>query len=609
MDYNAISLILSLSTIHPVYQEIVFIKQLNNFFGFDHNIVLLHASVDTNRFINTTELQTKTEYVPQTFYRFKKFDDHIIGLETLTEIKSKNTLLILVPENSSFNANLNLYIRIKKIQLLNVNTKIGVFFQYPVSSDDILKLFQWCWSNRIINIFVAFNSNSSNSLNIFNFNPFGTFNVINVTSHESEEKVFPSQLLNFQQYELQILKQVKGGSFTFDYSAKNPKTMGGPNGKLWHAIIRALNASFTVHVATSKAELRRVERNTIDIYPELSRIKEQQQLTLYPMAKESFIIFVPEAVAYSEFSAYLQTIMTDSFFAYSLVVIGVVMFLLIVFRYIKLRKILVFQCAADILNLVIFNDNGAIKYAKLSRTEVCLLVPLTFAGFVFVNGILSTLQSYLTKPVIQSQINTIDDIYMSPYPIVINGEYWETSTVVNILQDVSTHRGWSDKIRVVDTIEMQRGVFSYNRSISLLYLEEQARILLERQKRLNIKGYHIPTQTNLHSVLTSYNVNRDFPFMERLNNIMHLIRDAGLFEKLTTDGYRVLVQKRTMEYGLYVGRTPPERDIDRFPIPVFIGYGWIAGIIVLAIEIIYVKFITNCQQKFQFYVPKFYSSK
>lgn len=82
-----------------------------------------------------------------------------------------------------------------------------------------------------------------------------------------------------------------------------------------------------------------------------------------------------------------------------------------------------FQSEADVVN-VPMNDNGAIKYPFLSRYEACLLLPLTFVGLIFVNGILSSLQSFLTRPIRQPQINTVEDMYQSQILITTTHEFW-----------------------------------------------------------------------------------------------------------------------------------------------------------------------------------------
>lgn len=88
---------------------------------------------------------------------------------------------------------------------------------------------------------------------------------------------------------------------------------------------------------------------------------DENQMLLYPMEVLLMGLVVPEALPYAEFAAYLQTITSDELFGYSIATIAVVMVLLTWFRYIKQKRILIFQSVTDVLNLLM-NDDGAIKY-------------------------------------------------------------------------------------------------------------------------------------------------------------------------------------------------------------------------------------------------------
>lgn len=132
----------------------------------------------------------------------------------------------------------------------------------------------------------------------------------------------------------------------------------------------------------------------------------------------SHVIVVPEALPYPEFLSYLLLITSKNVFGYCSVTIVAIMILLSIFRYIKEKKIWFFQSVVDVISLLM-NDNGTIKYHKLSPSERFMIVPLTFVGFVIAHGIFSNLQSYLTRPIHQPQINTID-VYRSPYQIFLH---------------------------------------------------------------------------------------------------------------------------------------------------------------------------------------------
>lgn len=70
----------------------------------------------------------------------------------------------------------------------------------------------------------------------------------------------------------------------------------------------------------------------------------------------------------------------------------------------------------DVFNLLIF-DNGFINYQSMYSVENFLIVPLTFVGLVFINGILSNYISYITQPVLQAE--------SSPFSIAVRGEDWK----------------------------------------------------------------------------------------------------------------------------------------------------------------------------------------
>lgn len=568
MTYEAIAAIINLLPIIR-HQESVLISGLSNFYNFDHNIFLLDSSVDINRFLNTEQ------DTPQSLYTFNNTGNNITGLETLKEIKSKNVFLVVVSVGVNL-SDLTFLNRIKNIQRLNKNMKIGVFYSDPVSTANLQKLFEWSWTHNIINIFAVIyplvndGLSCENSLNVFSFNPFGSFNVINVTGYETFDSFFLSQNSNFQQYTLR-LGQVEIYTYTSDE-------------KLWQAVLSVLNASFTVVEVNfdSVSDTKLLEYGTIDAMKTTYSFDVDDVVNMYPIFMEAFVIVVPEATPYSEISAYLRTLTSDNIIGYSMISIAAVMLLLTFFRYVKRKKILFFRSVVDVLNLLI-NDNGGIKYQNLSRIEAFLIVPLTFAGFVITNGILSTLKSYLTRPIFQPQINTVEDIYASPFPIFTHYEIW-VRRATDVLGNLSKHSDWSDKFRLAEFEVVDKEMKMYNTSISFLERLSYANFALDNQKRLNIRGYHIP-QLDIDKYVVSYPVHDDFPFIGRLNEIIHWIRDAGLYEKWRredSNGFVINISKNIKSL-----KSREQSEVERFEVPMFIVYGWCTGGIVFVIEIIW----------------------
>lgn len=109
------------------------------------------------------------------------------------------------------------------------------------------------------------------------------------------------------------------------------------------------------------------------------------------------------------FVAFVKVTASSNIFGYSLAVIAVAVVVLMCSRYINYKKFC--RCVADVMNILL-NDNSAIKYRRLRFSEIVLVIRMIFAGFVIVNGFLSSLKSHLTRPIMQ--IETIEELNRSP---------------------------------------------------------------------------------------------------------------------------------------------------------------------------------------------------
>lgn len=577
MSYNAITTIVNLlSIIHPEQQqqEQILISKLNRFFNFDHNVFILDSSsVEiSDRFINTNRLQMDS--TPQTLFVVNNgVNGHIDGLKHFTKIQnSKNALVVLIPDRTvEWQSIVNQINRIIEIQSspsmgrLHWNKKIGIFFQQFVGENDLRHLFQRCWERGIINIFAATNiieEAIDGSLNIFTFSPFGTFQVVNVSLSEPFHQLFLNQNCNFLQYPLRL-----GGANMMRASDK----------LLWDAIFDRINSSFVD--AT----------NEHDVLPMLHYVDGPAggYDIMYPMKMESEVVTVPQALPYSEFSAYLQSVASDELVSYSLITIIVLTAVLTILRCFERKSILLLQSVADVINLLM-NDNGTIKYQRLTRAEVFLIVPLTFVGLIVVNGILSSLQSYLTRPILQPQIDDVDGIHRSNLKIFTLHSLWK-DMLTEILQNQSIYRDWSDRIQVIDVVQLDQEINSFNTSISFLWNQLTMQSMTRIQKRFdNMRGYHI-IDANIYTQHVTYLVNETFPFTERLNDITSRFKSAGLYDKWL----RIEYDEFEGEIFEIVQRIYWERNgqstTEPFTIPIFIVYGWIAGVVMLIVEMIWEK--------------------
>lgn len=582
------------------FHEINLISQLNNFYNFDHNIYLLNPSTDMNLFLNT---QRNGDLTPYSSYLFHGVGDKFTGMERIitparlrylylleheynrtAETKSirnsKNLFMIVAPESGEFERNFELFKKVKEIQRLWLRMRIGIFFHHFVSSDELTKLFEWFWDRRIINVFAATFTidkvNNKRSINLFTFNPFGRFHVINITDNLSLDRLFLSDATNFQQHPVKM-------GMTFKESFDR---------KLWLAVFNVMNCSYTVADRLYSNSTESLE-NKIYVFPQLFEQVNPWDLNVYPMEYEWKVLVVPEATPYPEFSAYLQAMTSNIFFVYASSTVICVMLMLTVFRYVRYKKVQIFQSVADVLNLIM-NDNGEIKYHTLTMFEACLLVPLTFVGLIFVSGILSNLKNHMIRPILQPQIDTIEDVYRSSIIITTDFEFY-VSEITEIFES-KYPKVWADRFEVMDTtkFEQERDTFALT---SFPEGMNRANLLLRSQKRLDIKGYHI-SKLFLKKYIQSYGVNGEFPFTDRINEILHWVRCSGLYEKWLAEYYHDIendVVKKNQEI-FERGEGKPIADIEPFAVPIFIVYAWCVAAVIFVIEVVWKHVELSCKR-------------
>lgn len=562
MSIVLVVIIVSLSTIvcgkNP---ESELISELSNFFDFDHNIFLLQSSVDINRFIGAAELTPRTIFVIEDLN-----GNNNTEMETVKEIRSKNTFVIAALYGTSFDENLELFKQLKTLQQLKLNIKIGIFFQQFVSADDIRKLFEWCKEELIYLVFAATYVKleggakgpmaSTDWLNIFTFQPFGTLNVMNVTASESFESYFPGLQSNFQKHRLRASNNIATGQLS-----------------LWHTLLTMMNGSYT----NTKSPPWDILMFTTEY-----TTQDKSDSYVYPLSFRTFSVVVPHAVPYDGFSAYIALVMTDKFLAISLATIVTLMLVLATCRYIKNSEISFITTAADVINLLM-NDNGYIRYQRLSRSELFVVGPLTFVGLIVMNGVVSIMQSYLTTPVLQPQIKSLEDIHRSHLPVVTIYVKMK-DLLINLLESQTEHPDWSDKVILIDIGEFYNSVEHFNTSMSFLESSENTPVLFSVQNRFNAKLYYDP-KIRISYQLINYRLSENFLFFERFNEIVHRMKSAGLLD----------VWKRVIEvfWAKILFEKNPKLMIKKMeeeqPLPSFIIYGWIASVILFVGEIIWKK--------------------
>lgn len=548
---------------HP---EWFFINQLNSEFGFDHNIFFFHSSVETNRFVSS--MYHNMKYTTRSLFTM----DDMMKLSVVEQNRtSKAELWIVAAGSLDIKSVVETLSLIKKIQVWKANSKIGIFFSLIWSNHDLYELFTWCWNHRILNIFAAFRAptstaSGSQTLNIFNYVPFGTFKVVNVTGTKSLRRIFHEKISNFQGHSFRLA--VIADDDLVQYSS-TVAFSNGPDEMLWQAVFSVINASYSIFLVKGSLEpIDVMDNGTVDIHGDLTDILNQQIVTIYPMVLEIVSMVLPEPRPYGTFQAYIQIATSTGFMGYSLGTVLAVVLVLMCSRRINSRNILLYQCFIDVMNLLLY-DNTAIKYQRMSFSEIMLILPITFAGFIIVNGFLSSLKSQLTQPMMQPRIETIDEFYNSPIPMTTPNEYWLAKDA-EMLNNLLNHEGnFTPKMRVIEYSKFVEQIIA-EEMFSFAEYNSIAKFMCKHKK------YYI-TKIQMQRIWYSHNLRSDCPFIDRFNEIIYRITQAGLYEKWWRDA--------SVEDRVFRNASGEELHGEQFSAPIFIVYGWIVGIFVFVVEV------------------------
>lgn len=555
--------------------ELKLITELNKFFNFDHNLFLLQSSADVDRFIC---LRSRQDVTPHTVFVVGNTDENTSNTTNI-RISSKDTFAIVIFDGSendfSYDTNFDLFDELKEIQSLTTNMKIGIFLPQLTSMDDLSTLFEWCKDNLVTYVFAAFYMHADGieqpttkaKLNIFTFNHFGSLHLINLTNSEAYENYFPDMQSNFHQHQLRFTTSFERDIFR----------------ELWFAVLRLMNASYVVEDKVYD-DVSEYFKNGCDCSPGFYIQDWTWKFDVYPLYINKWEIIVPHALPYEDFSAYLRIVASNEFFGFALFTVVAVTSSIAICRYVQGTNSWFARSVVDVLNLLM-NDNAYINYRHLSRAEVFMFCPLTFVGFVVTNGIVSNLQSYLTRPILQPQMKTLEDIFNSPFPITTQDEYWKMR-LLWAFEARNEHQkyDWNDKIIALEYYQYEKALYFFNSSLMYYDSDSVMYDVFRLEKRLNLKAYYNP-QLHITTTFYIYRMSPTFLFFDRFNQIVHRMRSAGLMElwQRFDDGTHYdLLKKNVERLNQLKGN-----DFQKIEFPTFIFYGWTAGIILFILEIIW----------------------
>lgn len=182
-------------------------------------------------------------------------------------------------------------------------------------------------------------------------------------------------------------------------------------------------------------------------------------------------------------------------------------------------------------------------------------------------------------------------IYKSPFPIFTYGEEWKINLINALANRTKEGEDWSDRITVLERRQFADQMLMFNRSTLYLMSLKCATLLLSVQKRLNIKGYQNPC-IEVYKFICEFLKYPGFRFVERLNEIIHWLQSAGLYD-LWYRRERFQTQSGMLKRSVELLRYQNEIVVEHFEFPTFVFYGWLAGVVMLVIEIIWKHFLLS----------------
>lgn len=224
------------------------------------------------------------------------------------------------------------------------------------------------------------------------------------------------------------------------------------------------------------------------LYPTFFR---GMKVTIYPIELRQLVVVVPKASPYDGLVTLLRAFTSDIILFYCFVVILLIIAFLSYFRLKRRKTFSFFENIADVFNLLM-NDNDNINYRRLSDVEVMMIVPLTFAGFIIVNGTLS---------VLQPQVDTLQGAFKLPYFFYTDpGTKLDTTEYFTVKYP---ELEWNDKVREISNKSDSHFVEEFREAIKYSIVRmEKAKVQVKMHKLFSIpNGVHIISETFAYDIV------------------------------------------------------------------------------------------------------------
>ncbi|XP_062127790.1 uncharacterized protein LOC133840143 [Drosophila sulfurigaster albostrigata] len=165
---------------------------------------------------------------------------------------------------------------------------------------------------------------------------------------------------------------------------------------------------------------------------------------------------------------------------------------------------------------------------------------MILGGFILTNSYLAMLSSILASGLFEPQLNTLEDLNQSPYPLLVDDYY-----IDYLKEAVSLPEEVKNRMCVDTQVGLNKARIGLNASFMYTAYEDRMEGILYQQHLLKVPRFKkIPE--SLMTGLMAFPVAPSLPYLSMLNVYMRRIFECGIFAKMMSDSWM-----DTIESGIY----------------------------------------------------------
>lgn len=398
------------------------------------------------------------------------------------------------------------------------DAKVMFVLAETISLEEIQGLVRKCFDVGLLNVIIIRNADP---LQVFRFDPFDGFRMIEIGN---SEKYFSSKMANLNGYTMKILWLGFPPRVLHPKKGRDKTKVKGYVGHLVRSYIQKRNA--TVHIIEAKSmspyldTANYVENGQMDFVLGLFPTKYKVGVLSYPVTQEKICIIVPEPKTIPVYQNFLLPFQQEVW----MVIIGSIIYVTFIIYIVTATMNRGKDIAAAFISTIciIVNRSEAVLLYSLQRRTPTMYFLLLLFGFILSNLYCIRLTTFLTKPAIEREIKSLDDIAQAHMKILL--EELEARDMVTEQVNNEYYQSLVEPTSFRDLVKIQ---FDLNNTNAIVlcgdfwdYLDD-----FQRYKgSIKFRNSQICFNDVALSIIFGYNS----PFVEDFNDHLMQISQSGL---------------------------------------------------------------------------------